>query len=322
MYYTKILYYIDEGCLNQFEFNDNQFNNRDSGDIFKSGDKMVCIDEDTHTINHNRHKYGSTPPSRYCVAVSFLKKTKKDKSYVFIKTADGDIVQENIYRKPNVSEMGRFSKYPDTSPLRDYLNSMHELEVLQTVDHDAVGNEIRRKCKGLGPHLHIDDFISAYKGKISACHRGEGSWSGLSTGSYIDVNYNGGRCGFHAYAFDDPSEYRDHPYRKVRPLCGSYMSGMFMLDQREYDFNNFFKDYYDERDPVYVKLDRDRFDYNPHQIPLKLWDPVSDIVRVERISGNDTFISEYGYICSIQFYSLIIAKDYTRWRMRALDKLI
>lgn len=39
---------------------------------------------------------------------------------------------------------------------------------------------------------------------------------------------------------------------------------------------------------------------------VDMWDPVKDVVRVEKILGNISFLSEFGYICTMSNYDLLV----------------
>lgn len=295
---------------------------RFSSDTYSSGDKLVRTDTE-----------GS---DKYVVATGF----HRVRDNWFVVTSDGQIINEDRFRRPNEMEFDRFSKYPDTVALRTYLNHKHwgapqkikkepARSKRKNLVYDAVGNPVEedlpaKKEKGIGPHIHVDDFMSTYGGKVTFS-QGRATRShyvgDMNYGSYIDVNYTGGRHGFPISTFDIPykSYFDPHPYAEHRPLCGSFLTGPFLLERPEFKFEEFFRNRYDERDPVYVKLDSDHENWGDFWCPLKLWDPVSDMVRVERICGNDTFISEFGYICSIKMYKLITGEEYTRWRLTATD---
>lgn len=310
---------------------------RDRSENYQSGDKLVRLDSE-----------GS---NKYVVATGF----HQVRNNWFVVTSDGEIIQEKKFRRPNSMEFDRFSRYPDTVALRTYLNDTYwgkllaepvkvdhrerkKRKALEAIDphrrhkntvYNAVGDPVeedepKEKIeRGVGPHLHVDDFMSRYGGSINFSHGNRATRSfyvgEMNYGSHIDINFRGGRVGFQPVKFED-NHYRwyDHPYSNHRPMCGSRLTGTFLLEREKFDHDRFFHGWYDERDPVYVKLNEDHEKWNEFWCPLKLWDPVSEIVRVERICGNDTFISEFGYICSIKMYTLITGEEYSRWRLKGM----
>lgn len=288
---------------------------RSNSKTYSSGDKLVRTDTE-----------GS---NKYVVATGF----HEVRDNWFVVTSDGEIVREDKFRKPNSMEFDRFSKYPDTVGLRTYLNDAHwKAEKIKNKGREKETREFYYQISSnkrfdakhpLGPHLHVDEFTSVYGGKLNmqAIFKMQGQpIPGFNI--YIDVNFRGGRYGQKQMEFDKKdydSFFDPHPYKNFRPMCGSYLTGPFLLERPDFEFDLFHRDRYDERDPVFVKLNHDSFGWREEYLPLKLWDPVSDIVRVERICGNNTFISEFGYICNIQMYTLITGSEYTRWRLTATN---
>lgn len=49
-----------------------------------------------------------------------------------------------------------------------------------------------------------------------------------------------------------------------------------------------------------------------------LYDPVSDVVTIEKITGADTFLSDNGYICQTHLYALLIRDERTRRYLPAI----
>jgi hypothetical protein len=138
--------------------------------------------------------------------------------------------------------------------------------------------------------LHYDDFVSKWNGKINIrlSHTlfGDRNYSKYN-GIIIDSNFQAG-C-------------------RTRPL-----DGLEWFNNGN-DFN-----WGPERES-YQEMIKDIFQYPQHvqmhavlnrslvgeRGKLEMWDPVKDVVRVEKIMGNVSFLSEFGYICTMSKYDLI-----------------
>lgn len=146
-------------------------------------------------------------------------------------------------------------------------------------------------------HLHYDDFIEKWGGNIQLRMTSTAFFSGRPTNKYggivIDTNFR--------------------PAAKHKPLDGV-----------EWFANDEFIYYYGPKD-IWEKAVNDLMYYGGHPDvniyavlnreevgrhgTLEMWDPVKDIVKVEKILGNVSFLSEFGYICTMNKYHLILGED-------------
>lgn len=303
------------------------------GDIYKKGDRIVVADNYTDDING----------SKYVIAIGFY----SSGGTYYVHTSNDDIIEESSFRDPTDIEANKFSKYVDTVILRTYLNDRYwNAKTTHTSSKGSLrvkartGSKNREEPQHIGPHFHVDELNEQYGGDLTILYDGAksqtyagrriytayGDLAGMPT-MYISSSFDGGRHGVMNEDFSGRRTEIDwhgawnaiynHPYERKRMLCGSCLTGTFLLDSYPYNLADFYKGRYDERDPIYVIRVEDPAPSNYLGL-TSLWDPVSDIIRVEKISGNNTFISEFGYICSMNMYALITGPEYSRWLMRTI----
>jgi hypothetical protein len=248
---------------------------------------------------------------------------------------DKKFLSLSFYRKVTNLDTAHsiLSKYPYTKELRDYNNWMFFTQIkrnqkdMQSIARNAMGltNGIDKEAvayqhalgliqnlnvsptarqQGLEfipRHLHYDDFVQKWSGKIQIMKQADPysfRGPGLYRGTIIDSNFSianshnpmdgiewFNNIGF--YSCDRRHRYGDESDNIVDELLLS------TLDFRK-------KKYGIE---VYAVLDRETLG-EPGK--LEMWDPVKDVVRVEKILGNVSFLSEFGYICTMSKYELII----------------
>jgi hypothetical protein len=157
-------------------------------------------------------------------------------------------------------------------------------------------NKKKLDTEFLPRHLHYDDFVEKWGGNISIK---------LSSQLYRDTRYGNKYGGIIIDTNFRPGTTREP------------------LDGMEWFSNYEFSGYY--RDTVWSKSVKDLIDYGGHPDvniyavldreevgrhgTLEMWDPVKDIVKVEKILGNVSFLSEFGYICTMSKYHLILGED-------------
>ena len=136
-------------------------------------------------------------------------------------------------------------------------------------------------------HLHYDDFIETWNGKIEIIqHRNHHDFQNyIYPGIIISSNFK--------------------PANSRNPLNQINWFGNVGYDPEYEDFKRtvIYKMFYEPNAvEIFAVLDRDVSSHNE----LEMWDPVKDVVRVEKILGNVSFLSEFGYICTMSKYKLII----------------
>jgi hypothetical protein len=242
---------------------------------------------------------------------------------------DEHILETRNYRKVLESDRTFLSqsKYPHTEDLRDYNNwlffsqmkrkkkdiqalsthamdmrMMHGIDVSYldlTLFHNMnVSSTSRQQGAEFIPrHLHYDDFVEKWNGKIQI-RLAANLYSNATRYDAIGNKYGG-------IVIDTNWK----PGMRRSPLDGVEW------------FNNIEFGYY-HGDSIWSKTVNDLFDYAGHPDvniyavldrekvgrhgTLEMWDPVKDIVKVEKILGNVSFLSEFGYICTMSKYNLIV----------------
>lgn len=243
-------------------------------------------------------------------------------------TQDDHVVHLSYYRKLEGHERYRpkLSEYPYTCDLRDYLNwksaegTTRSREDMQSLAHKAIamrdqycidvsgmdlalfknlanrGDVNRRDPDIVPPHLHWDDFSTEWMGHIKF-------------GDPFNMRGHNSRYEPFGMAFING---KFEPARRDTPLRGM---STFQPWERDYYGSDkllmeaFFSNKPGPKPELYAKLDRESITYN--QDPVT-WDPVSDFVKVEKIVGNISFLSEFGYICTMSCYQLITNEERLR----------
>ena len=244
--------------------------------------------------------------------------------------SDGFILPIELYQK--IAEHDRTflrsSKYPNTEDLRDYCNwlflskinrdekdikniahyammmkeqygidgdSIAEIESLKLLKNFNI--HIRSKQRGLEfipRHLHYDDFIDTWGGNIeislSSRTQSHNDYRQLAYRG-ITISSNFKPANSHQFLneiewFDNIEHYGyDRGYEELKKSI-------------------FYRMFYDPNSvEIYAELKRNNLERRQE---LEMWDPIKDIVRVEKILGNVSFLSEFGYICTMSKYQLII----------------
>lgn len=228
------------------------------------------------------------------------------------------ILHVSLYEKVSVHERMflKPSKYPYTDDLRDYLNwrffedmkrDMDELQNIKqkTADFKSqygidisdagcmlfqnlnVSRTSRQEGSQFIPrHLHYDDFMDKWHGRINI-RQMERQYSMPSTEWIIDCNFRA------------PKAQMYHSHHSMRGFNNLYFMTEPDLIKKLDDVGRYPE--HPDND-LYVKLNREEIGKVGG---LEMWDPVQDVVKVRKIIGNASFLSEFGYICTMSHYDVI-----------------
>ena len=248
--------------------------------------------------------------------------------------ADDDLIlPTSLYVKMHESDRTwrKDSKYPFTEDLRDYLNwkflseierkeedkkrlAIHAMDMrshgidvsnvgLMLFQNMNVSQTSRQQGLEIVPrHLHFDDFQDKWQGKIHIRLARElyggnfgvrGSDNRLYDGIIIDNHFRPANSSNPMNGLERFNNYQHH-YR-----------GFYGHEEVQDKLNAVWRYPEHPLNTLYAKLNRDEVG---RPGGLEMWDPVQDVVKVEKILGNVSFLSEFGYICSMNKYDLIFGE--------------
>lgn len=193
---------------------------------------------------------------------------------------DNLILGMSYYRKRTESDPLPIvkSKYPYTNTLRNYLNESHG-----TLE--------------LPPHYHYDDHFLKYGERTYTFRVKQNVWRN-DYGTSLDRNES-----FKIFPLIIDFNFMHFGIKmEMHGLKIEWFDNLFYYrsKQDEKILNDLLKyPNHPEFEPVYA-IRRNR------RSEIDMWDPVKDVVRVEKILGNISFLSEFGYICTMSNYDLLV----------------
>lgn len=261
----------------------------------------------------------------------------------FFSSDDDHILEIKKYRKLEVKDRTFLSqsKYPNTEDLRDYNNwkffsqmkrkesdmkalaiQARDMQMSHGIDtsnidltlfHNFGYGKVRQEngtrktvTEFIPRHLHYDDFLDKWNGRIdirlaSHLYRSENKYGGI----VIDSNFRPGNSNFlDGINWFNNSEWYMYGHRFQG---GRHRRGDSIWEDA---INDLFLNAGHPDIEIYAVLDRSSIGRHG---TLEMWDLVKDIVKVEKILGNVSFLSEFGYICTMDKYSLMIGEN---WDMK------
>ena len=223
------------------------------------------------------------------------------------------------YRKAlSTDRASTISKYPYTRDLSEYNNWLFfsqmkrkesdlkqaatismDMREMYGIDTSSIGLSLfqnmnihstsrQKNLEFIPRHLHYDDFVEKWNGHIKI-----DLTSRMDPLSYRPGNKYGGIIIGTSFT----------PGSRYSPLDG--VEWFNNHDNWNSDYTKTVNDLlqYPQHINMYATLNRELVG---ERNKLEMWDPVSDTVRIEKILGNVSFLSEFGYICTMSKYDLII----------------
>jgi hypothetical protein len=246
---------------------------------------------------------------------------------------DNDILEE-VSRKKRADDDG--FPYPNTKLLRDYLNELPATENAGLVKYQNVNRHWdarMTRTEVIPRHLHIAVLVEKYRSGICVLPTMVVSWGkdeeeearNFAERFSIDAMHPDFMFGLHnpheryneIGRFLDPfgrnmPTVMDNYYDEFQKKYVSRQVSRSLPRWRNIQFKNVqesggkVKELVEEalNDRPLAKLSRETIDKST----FVMYDPVSDEVIVEKFIGDGFFVSNFGYICNVENYDLIIGR--------------